>query len=1290
MNGKRFLIIVFALMLTVPMVQIMIGPAEGGKAVFQASIKILSASESLNNQVPKDMVVGSDGGVSVLYESNKNFNLDVFIVHSDDDGLTWGGPIRVDDVLKDGNESNDLSGQLEPSMALGPDDTYYVVWEDRRDYMKDEPLFTGTIKIRFSRSSDGETFTPSKEITRPKGHNSWHAYRPDIAVNSEGRLVCVWEDKDQVNAYRNIWSSYSTDDGDTWSVPIRINTDDIGVRDHEYPRIAMSGDHVYVTWHDGRNTTTGIKPYMAISHDGGETFGEEFPLSSDSQVNAKRDHAYPVVDDSGNLYVVWHDMRSERDEVFFIRSEDNGATFSQDTRPFQIPDEVSDMYPRLTAEGSGEIALVWERHVPYQLGAGQSTETEVFYMNSSDGGRSWSKILKVDDTDRYKTDRTNQDGILTAFNNDGRALCVWKDTRDYVVGSWVYDLYFSRHSLSLTQINTLPVILAPDFLGEYEFNRIIGNTGSVYNFTFTYKDGENDEPGTGYPRIQIFRDAAGTDPVLPEWKPMQRTLGPSDIYFIDGVRYHANAVVPEEGDFFFRIEVTDGVDPTVVSSPVIPGPRIDDTNPTLELTAPEGGIWMSAQRVECRVIVRDEGGAGVRNTSIGYRKSFHGLDHFEDPVPVDGFNRIDNDTYEAWALVGLSPGTENYVKFVARDRVGNGESESDAVNIWLDPEAPYATNARPGPKDIQIYPLVNCSITWRDMNPGSTLYNYTGVEPGTIRYAYKNTSGDFTDWMIPDGYVPNGSESYDAWVHVEFPDEGVFSFIKWSAEDMLGNLFETQPFRISVDVPDNYRPVFFKKNAFPPKISSPTPHIYWEDAYDEEGDMLYYRIQLLKYPSELLLMDWVELGPRTYYDIPNSEALDPNFYILRINVTDRIGGYAVKDHVFQVVDTGIPPPEDLPEFGPIYTRTSDKRMEWLPSPDDDGSYDYWIRVGTRDFYGDILEWKDLGPVTHYNTIGMDLEPGIYSIQVKAFGNGNFSRVAQGVYKISRYDIHSTFEDSHTAYKGSRGIRLTEPFVCYLYNNGTFGDNITVRINGTLVDQGWAFLNSSGEVTDTYFVDTSLHDAGVQPFRFTISIQVPDTAENGPYVLNFDIFSEDGWGVPYGPVIVYVRDAPDEGGGESFTDDFSEFITDILPFLGGLPQWLIIAIFLLIVLLIIAVIVATGIMIAKRSLRKKEGDPYSEQRKVFKEIYGREPTQEELAAMKSQKEEEGSIDDFIKEGQEEAPAKEPAEAPAEGGREGEEAPQERIGPSEVPTVEVKKEKIETGDRETDDLLERLFD
>lgn len=94
-----------------------------------------------------------------------------------------------------------------------------------------------------------------------------------------GRLYTVWpailDDRLQIVA------SHSTDDGLTWSEPIRVN-DGGFTSNHSSPMVAVDEDGIVgVSWNDRRDDRSDLcfRHYVAFSFDGGHSFGPSQPVS---------------------------------------------------------------------------------------------------------------------------------------------------------------------------------------------------------------------------------------------------------------------------------------------------------------------------------------------------------------------------------------------------------------------------------------------------------------------------------------------------------------------------------------------------------------------------------------------------------------------------------------------------------------------------------------------------------------------------------------------------------------------------------------------------------------------------------------------------------------------------------------------------------------------------------------------------------------------------------------------------------------------------------------------------
>lgn len=192
---------------------------------------------------------------------------------STDRGDSWTEPKRISYFAGDCMDGNGTVEGATP--VVGPDGELYVAW-------------TGPKGIMFNKSYDGgETWMEreTKAIDHPGG---WNIKVPGIFrcnglpvvkcdrsdSPSRGTIYINWADQVNGEDDTDIWIIKSTDGGETWSEPKRVNDDKPGRHQFfTWMTVDSSTGYLYTVFFDRRNhTDLGTDVYLAYSKDGGETF----------------------------------------------------------------------------------------------------------------------------------------------------------------------------------------------------------------------------------------------------------------------------------------------------------------------------------------------------------------------------------------------------------------------------------------------------------------------------------------------------------------------------------------------------------------------------------------------------------------------------------------------------------------------------------------------------------------------------------------------------------------------------------------------------------------------------------------------------------------------------------------------------------------------------------------------------------------------------------------------------------------------------------------------------------
>ena len=323
--------------------------------------------------------------------------------------LTSGGgdPEVQGNVLVNREGIIDVSNS--PTIAYNPAREGNVVVT----YRKDRPGYDALISYSFN---GGESWEQSV-LPLPQGITGCTAsqgapcpFAPDVTFAPDGTMYVVYVNLvGNGNRPDNLWISTSTDGGRTLSLPTRI----AGALTFQQRVTVDPKGPLYVTYLQAnevgflRFADPPPRIVTVRSDDGGKTFGAPVPVSDANRPRVLAPS--PVIDRDGQLVVMYQDMKGNRRDyeytegppaepplsLVLTRSTDGGRTFAPGeefetdlllTRRFLpfLPE-----VPQLAISPDGTLYATWAD--------GRDGDDDVFLRSSSDGGRSWTAPIKVND-----------------------------------------------------------------------------------------------------------------------------------------------------------------------------------------------------------------------------------------------------------------------------------------------------------------------------------------------------------------------------------------------------------------------------------------------------------------------------------------------------------------------------------------------------------------------------------------------------------------------------------------------------------------------------------------------------------------------------------------------------------------------------------------------------------------------------------------------------------------------------------------------------------------------------
>lgn len=331
------------------------------------------------------------------------------------------------------------NSQAQPDMTVGPDGIIYCTWIDN-DGSANE------YGVAFSKSTDGGVTWSPRVWVDNYGPNRY----PSIAVYGTGASARIYIAYtyiyDAGNYDYDIYLTYSSNGGSSWSTPIAMNANeyyaDMPVVDVDASGYAYVA-YTYAYWSSGTCESGDVSYYIRYrySADGGASWSGEINLRS----AGSRPIGLPAIDmEGGGASAIMHftyvyDYNSNPDnpdyDVRYCKFSGVGTgSPSAIYNDIWIAATTSDEY---TVPGGIAVGNDLNPQITFTrdyTGAGGSDSGSVFYRRSWNGGGSFVPEITISNGSWEEID------IRIALDCLDQPMVVWRDARN---GSSDLDIYFT-------------------------------------------------------------------------------------------------------------------------------------------------------------------------------------------------------------------------------------------------------------------------------------------------------------------------------------------------------------------------------------------------------------------------------------------------------------------------------------------------------------------------------------------------------------------------------------------------------------------------------------------------------------------------------------------------------------------------------------------------------------------------------------------------------------------------------------------------------------------------------
>lgn len=279
----------------------------------------------------------------------------------DEETQTVNEPAPEEEPHTDCTLGSTTPQNVRTELQQAPDGTLYYAFHAH------DPSAGGSRSVLLAQSTDqGESWTTTVVAEGPQADGPEEVelnFEPHVAIDGDNpeRVVVMWRRsfprvEDGEDRPTRPWMAISHDGGESFDKPFMMIDEDMGF---DGPRPLFVDGSLYAFYRvrpSGDDEDEPTRLFAAVSEDEGESWEE-------SQIAAAADASEPIPlydEDREKFLVVWHDNRNDDLDVFASRSDD-ATEWSEPQRlnDDEVGNRVGQYYPQVSLSPGGRLDVAW-------------------------------------------------------------------------------------------------------------------------------------------------------------------------------------------------------------------------------------------------------------------------------------------------------------------------------------------------------------------------------------------------------------------------------------------------------------------------------------------------------------------------------------------------------------------------------------------------------------------------------------------------------------------------------------------------------------------------------------------------------------------------------------------------------------------------------------------------------------------------------------------------------------------------------------------------------------------